>query len=140
MYGWYGIIPGELKIQKQRLSFTAIGPVGLFKRQLKGLERDVNRPGLAEALDNGEAAEVFEVSVSESGVDFPKWAMSSLMHVWINGVKLRVSLFPASAYNRVHGPASQADIADAFEVITHSVGNFSAYRKSSKAVRQALNM
>ena len=58
-------IPGELALNNAILTYTAFGTGSAWPKQLRKLERDVSRAGIARAIDDGERTEVFEWPISE---------------------------------------------------------------------------
>lgn len=81
LIGMTGSVPGKLKLSEQRLSFTAIGCGTLWKKELLKLEKEVAQPGIADKMDNGESALVFDIPLSEISVDFPWYYFSGGMKI-----------------------------------------------------------
>ncbi len=83
-------IPGRLTLGGGRLSFTAFGPGNLWPSQLRKLERDAGRKGLATRLSNDERTVVFEVPRSDvQKVSFPWYYFSGGAKLTLNGVRFR---------------------------------------------------
>jgi|SRR5262245_56527433 len=61
----FSYLPGELKLSKGRLSFTAHGQGEFWMFQLRSLERDTHQSGLAQKLANGETVTVFDAPLRE---------------------------------------------------------------------------
>lgn len=85
-----GSVPGTLSLSPRRLSFTAHGSGNLWGGQLRRLEADAGRAGLAKQLDGDERAVVFDVPLSEvQDVHFPWYYFSAGFKVSVNGVRYR---------------------------------------------------
>lgn len=83
-------IPGTLRLAAGRLSFTASGSGNLWGHQLRRLERDVGRKGLAKRLSDEEYAVVFDVPLAHvQQVRFPWYYFSGGLKLTLNGVVYR---------------------------------------------------
>ncbi len=89
--GMVGSVPGELKLSSGRVCFTAFGSGTLWKWQLRKLERDVGKPGLADRMNNGENTLVFDVPLAEANARFP-WLYFGGLKVKIAGIEHRFML------------------------------------------------
>jgi hypothetical protein len=58
-------IPGDLVLNNATLTYTAFGTGSAWPQQLRTLERNVGRQGIATAIDAGERTVVFEWPISE---------------------------------------------------------------------------
>lgn len=91
LIGLTGSVPGKLKLSEGRLSFTALGCGTLWKRELQKLEQSVAKPGIAERMDQGKAALLFDIPLSEIQVNFPWYYFSGGMKIKVGGIQYRFS-------------------------------------------------
>ena len=83
-------IPGALKLSGGRLSFTAFGAGNCWRRQLRKLERETGRVGLAELLGDDQNAVVFDIPLAEvQDVHFPWFYFSGGVKFTVDGVRYR---------------------------------------------------
>lgn len=69
-------LPGELKLAHGRLAFIASGSGSCWGWQLRKLERQAGKPGLADRIDAGENARVFELPLADVKARFPWYYFS----------------------------------------------------------------
>lgn len=83
-------MPGALMLAEDCLSFTAFDSGNLWRSQLRKLESDAGRVGLAKLLGNDEKTVVFDVPLSEvQDVNFPWYYFSGGVKLTLNGVRYR---------------------------------------------------
>lgn len=82
---------GRLLLQNGQLSLKVHGYGQLWPFQLRKLERACGVPGLADQLEDGVWATVFDVSLANVRVRFPWYTFSGGMHVYVAGVRYRLS-------------------------------------------------
>ena len=98
LIGMTGSVPGKLKLSNECLSFTALGFGTLWKKELIKLEQSTGQAGLADKLDNGESALVFDIPLSKISVSFPWYYFSGGMKIKAGEHKYRFSFGePANA-------------------------------------------
>jgi hypothetical protein len=73
------------------LSFTAFGCGTLWKKELLKLEQLVGSAGIAEQMDKGEEAVLFDIPLSEITVNFPWYYFSGGMKIKTGEVEYRFS-------------------------------------------------
>lgn len=94
-------MPGTLKLAGGRLSYTACGAGTFWRRQLRKLETEVGRAGLAKRLYENEKAIVFDVSLADvQEVHFPWFYFSGGVKLTLYGVRYRFG-FEQPANTRV---------------------------------------
>jgi len=92
LQGLFNSLPGILRLQEDRLSYTALDAGTLWKRGLRRLERNTSTPGLADCLQRGEACRLFELPKGEiQDASFPWFYFSAGMHLRIDGRRYRFS-------------------------------------------------
>ena len=102
-------IPGTLKLAKGRLSFTASGSGTCWGFQLRKLEREADRAGLAKRLNDDENTVVFDVPLSDvQQVNFPWFYFSGGVKLTLNGVCYRFG-FDKPANSRM--PSESMDLS-----------------------------
>ncbi|WP_295455415.1 hypothetical protein [uncultured Thiodictyon sp.] len=109
LVGLTGSVPGKLKLAAGRLSFIAMGSGTLWTKELRKLEQAVARPGIAEQLDRGENALVFDLPLSDLTVNFPWYYFSGGMKITAGKNKYRFS-FGQPANTTL--PVNSANIAN----------------------------
>ena len=103
-------MPGTLRLASGRLSFTASGSGNFWGRQLRKLEVEAGREGLAEQLDNDERAVVFDVSLADvQAVNFPWYYFSGGVKLTLRGVRYRFG-FDRPANTRL--PSESMDLSE----------------------------
>lgn len=119
-------LPGILTLAQGRLSFTASGSGSFWRGQLRTLEQQAGRPGLAKLLDEGGNAVVFDAILSEvRNVHIPWYYFSGGIKFTLDGVRYRFSF--ARPANTVASP----DIGE-------SVQDLSRARQHGKEWKDAL--
>ena len=83
-------MPGALVFAQGRLSFKASGSGTFSRRQLRRLEEESGRAGLAASLENDEHAVVFDVPLSDvQHVSFPWYYFSGGVKFSLQGIRYR---------------------------------------------------
>jgi len=119
-------IPGALRLAGGRLSFTAFGAGNLWPSQLRTLERDTGRIGLAKRLGKEENTVVFDVPLADiQHVRFPWYYFSGGLKLTLNGIVYRFG-FDRPSNTKLSGEG--ADL----------VGEVSRARRSGKAWKAVL--
>jgi hypothetical protein len=91
-------IPGELSLRRGRLRFHALHTGSAWRWQLRKLEREVGRTGLAWQVDAGKRSLVFDLPVRDVQISFPWYYFSGGMQVRTTRSCHRISLGkPANA-------------------------------------------
>ncbi len=126
-------VPGELKLAGGRLSYKAFGFGTLWRYQLNRLERDVRIHGLADRLDNGETAVVFDVPLTAVTVRIPWYYFSGGLVVETGGAVFKFSFGqPANS-----GPSlGNRDLAR----VLNELKTVESMRKTGKIWRTALGL
>lgn len=119
-----GNVPGKLKCIDGNISFVAHGFGTLWKRQLRKLEQDVDKPGLAELMDKGKAVPVFSVPLDSVKVVFPWYYFSGGMKLIFNNKQFKISFVRP---NKDVSTESGVNVSD-----------LSSGRKTGKAWKKAL--
>lgn len=116
-------LPGMLQLAQGRLSFTAFD-AGTFRRsQLRSLEHEFGRDGLAETLRDGKTAVVFDRPLSDvQAVRFPWYYFSGGFHLTLNGECYR---FGFDQPSNTQGAGEGGDL----------IGSISRARRRGKAWR-----
>ena len=86
----FSYLPGELKLSKGCLSFTAHGPGEFWTFQLRALERAANQPGLAQKVANGENIKVFDTPLRDVTVSFNRFGAMRLV---VGDLNCRISFY-----------------------------------------------
>ena len=103
-------IPGTLKLSKGRLSFTAFDAGTCWGFQLRKLEAETGREGLAERLDHGKNTIVFDVPLADvQKVRFPWFYFSGGVKLTLDGVRYRFG-FDKPANTRM--PSEGVDLSE----------------------------
>ena len=103
-------MPGALALANDRLSFTAFGAGNFGGRQLRKLEAEAGRDGLATRLGNDENTVVFDVPLAEvQDVNFPWYYFSGGVKLTLCGVRYRFG-FARPANTKL--PSENADLSD----------------------------
>lgn len=123
-----GTLPGRLALAHGRLSFTAHGAGTLWPFQLRRLAQAAGRPALAEALEAGRAAVVFDVSLAAVARVHVPWYYFSGGLIVTTGAGARYRL----GFARPVNTAAAAEPGDLF-------GEVARARRAGKAWRQALS-
>lgn len=90
--GLFNSVPGILRLEEERLSYTALDSGTLWNRGLRKLERQTGVPGLAHCLNRSEPARLFDIPLTEiQRVSFPWIYFSAGMHLRADGRKYRLS-------------------------------------------------
>jgi hypothetical protein len=114
--GLTGSVPGKLKLAAGRLSFTAMGGGTLWQKELRKLEQTAAKPGLAERMDRGEHALVFDIPLAEITVRFPWYYFSGGMKITAGENRYRFSFGqPANTQlpvNSTHIPSVALRVGD----------------------------
>lgn len=135
LVGLTGSVPGKLKLAEGRLSFTVFGCGTLWKKELLKLEKTVGRPGIAERMDKGEQALLFEIALSEMTVSFPWYYFSGGMKIRTDGIQYRFS-FGQPANTQL--PVKTTHIADVALRVGDELFEISTMRGKGKAWKTAL--
>lgn len=118
-------MPGALTLADDRLSFTAFGSGNFWGRQLRKLEAEAGRVGLAKQLGDDQRTVVFEVPLSEvQDVTFPWYYFSGGVKLTLGGVRYRFG-FDRPANTKM--PSESLDL-----------GDISKARRSGKAWKAVL--
>lgn len=120
-------IPGQLTLAKGKLTFTTASSGSAWSWQLKRLERDAKKPGLAAALQEGEEVVVFDFAVTDIKVVFPWYYFSGGLQIKAGGVSYNFSFARPANENRSD--------ADAFA----GAAEIPEIRRKGKAWKAALN-
>jgi hypothetical protein len=91
-------VPGELKLEDGRLSYTAFGFGTILWFQRGKLEREAHQPGLADRMRRGENSVVFDARMTDVETEFP-WYDPGGLRIRVGEAKYRI-VFSESA--RVH--------------------------------------
>jgi hypothetical protein len=92
MMGMTGSTPGVLQVVYGRLVYAAHGRGALTAGQLRRLEEQVGRPGLADELGDGDRLTLLDVPVEEvRRVTFPWYYFGAGMKLSAGGVRYRFS-------------------------------------------------
>jgi hypothetical protein len=91
LWGLTGGLPGTLVYAEENLAYTAHTFGTLFKRQLAKLEELVNRPGLADRLNNAKTSLVFSKPISAIRISFPWYYFSGGIKVEFDQKSFRFS-------------------------------------------------
>ncbi len=129
-------IPGALRLENGRLSYTAFGSGNLGKGPLRKLEKSTGLAGLAKQLDRGAEVTLFDVPLSEvRKVEFPWYYFSGGVKLDIDGVGFRFGFDrPANTSVTDHAEDALEEIAAGFE----SLRQVANARRVGKAWRAAL--
>ena len=132
-------IPGELTLtQAGRLSYVANGgPGSAWGWQLRKIERQAGRSGLAKRIDDGDDdAVVFDVPVASVAVRFPWYYFSGGLVVTLAGVQYRFSLgTPAN----MQFPTNRGDIEAVAGRVQAELSEVATMRLAGKAWKAALS-
>ena len=85
-------IPGVLKLSRGRVSFTASGSGTAWGWQLRKLERLAGKSGLADRIDAGENALVFDAPLADVQIGFPWYYFGGGLIVQLADVRYKLSL------------------------------------------------
>ncbi len=119
-------LPGILALAQGRLSFTASGSGSFWRGQLRTLEQRAGRPGLAQLLDEGRQAIVFDAIFSEiRNVHIPWYYFGGGIKFTVGGIRYRFS------FARPANTAGSPDIGE-------SVQDLSRARQRGKEWKDAL--
>lgn len=119
-------LPGVLALANGRLSYTAFGCGNFWPGQLRRLEADSGRPGLAQRLDDGKQAILFELPLVEvQDVQFPWFYFSGGVRLAVSGVRYRFG------FDRPANARIETDVADLLAGVSRA-------RQSGKAWKAAL--
>ncbi len=103
-------IPGTLKLSKGRLSFTASDAGTCWGFQLRKLEAQAGRAGLAERLSKDKNTVVFDVPLADvQQVHFPWFYFSGGVKLTLHGVRYRFG-FDKPANTRM--PSEGVDLSE----------------------------
>jgi hypothetical protein len=130
-------IPGELKLTKEgRLSFVAnCGAGTAWGWQLRKIERETRRPGLAKRIDVGDDTVVFDVPLSTVAIEFPWYYFSGGLIATVDGVRYKFSLgTPAN----MRMPTNRADIGAVTDRVETELSEVAAMRRAGKAWQAAI--
>ncbi|MBI5279011.1 MAG: hypothetical protein HY854_21430 [Burkholderiales bacterium] len=131
-------IPGELTLtQAGRLKYVANGgPGSAWGWQLRKIEHQAGRPGLAKRIDAGDDAVVFDVPVASVAVRFPWYYFSGGLVVTLAGVQYKFSLgTPAN----MQLPTDRGDIDAVAGRVETELGEVATMRRAGKAWQAALS-
>ena len=84
-------IPGRLTLARGQVSFLASDSGSAWSWQIKRLERDAGKPGLAASLSAGEAVPVFDLVLADVQVTFPWYYFSGGLQIKSGGVSYNFS-------------------------------------------------
>jgi hypothetical protein len=130
-------IPGELKLTHDgRFSFIAnCGAGTAWGWQLRRIERETRRPGLAKQIDDGEDTLVFDVPLSAVAIKFPWYYFSGGLVAKVEGVRYRFSLgTPAN----MRMPTNRMDIGAAADRVETELSEVATMRRAGKAWQSAI--
>ena len=81
---------GTLSLASGRLSFTAFGSGTFWSRQLRKLEEETGREGLAERLENDKNTVVFDALLADvQNIHFPWYYFTGGLKLTLGGVRYR---------------------------------------------------
>lgn len=119
-------LPGMLALANGRLSYTAFGCGSFWPGQLRRLEEDTGRPGLAQRLDDGEQAILFDAPLADvQDIHFPWFYFSGGVRLTVNGARYRFG------FDRPVNSRATIDVADL-------IGEVARAQDSGKAWKAAL--
>jgi hypothetical protein len=128
-------VPGQLRLSAGQLSFVAQETGTAWRWQLKKLERVAGRPGLADQIDAGQKATVFDVPVSELEVEFPWYYFTGGVIVSFAGARYRIS-FGRPSNTRL--PVDRSDPVEAGTRVLEEAKEIRTMRTTGRAWKAAL--
>ncbi len=129
-------LPGALKLQDGRLSYTAFGTGTCGHGLLSKLEQASGQTGFAQRLEDGDEALLFDAPLTGvEKIDFPWYYFSGGMKVTVGGVRYRIGFDrPANSTVPMHFDESLEDLSRGLE----SVSEVARARRSGKAWKAVL--
>ena len=127
-------IPGELELSRGRLSFTAMGIGTAWGWQLRKLERVTGKSGLANRIDSGKDALVFDAPLADIKITFPWYYFSGGLVVQMNQHRYKLSLGRPS---NTRFP-TRGDVAGSVRRAGEELEELGSMRRAGKAWQQAL--
>lgn len=116
-------LPGELALANGRFSYTAFGCGNFWPAQLRRLEADSGRAGLAQRLDDGEQTVLFDVPLTEvQDVHFPWFYFSGGMKLTVSSVRYRFG------FDRPANARAVTDVADLLTSVSRARHSGRAWR------------
>ena len=128
-------IPGELALKNETLSFTALNIGSAWPWQLQKLERQMEMPGIAEAIDRGERTLVFSWPASEIEAWCPWFYFGGGIKLKRQDLVLRLS-FGAPA--NTQSLQRRVDPIAAAEIVGGTIGQVQAMRSLGALWQAAL--
>ena len=128
-------VPGQLELARGRLSFTSTGTGTAWPWQLRKLERDVGKPGLATRIDSGQASPVFDAPLDGVLVTFPWYYFSGGLKVRVGTTPLRFSL---GTPPNTRMPVDRSDPLEAIPRAIEEMRDIGSMRAAGKAWKMAL--
>ena len=129
-------IPGVMKLEDGRLSYTAVGCGTFGSRSLRDLASRLGKEVAAQQLENGDEALLFDAPLAEiQDIHFPWYYFSGGVKLSVHGVGLRFG-FDRPANTTV--PDSVADSMENLVEGMESVAEISRARRSGKVWKELL--
>ena len=129
-------IPGVMKLEDGRLSYTAVGCGTFGSRSLHDLASRLGKDVAADKLEDGDEALLFDVALAEvQDVNFPWYYFSGGVKLSVHGVGLRFG------FDRPANTMMSDAVADSMENLVEgieSVAEISRARKSGKVWKELL--
>ncbi len=129
-------IPGVMKLEDGRLSFTAVGCGTFGSGSLRELAARLGKQVAAEQLENGEEALLFDVPLAEvRDIHFPWYYFSGGVKLSVHGVGLRFGFDrPANTTVPDYVEESMENLVGGIE----SIAEITRARKSGKVWKELL--